>query len=373
MQLKMPRKPKLIFAAGGTGGHLFPAQTLAKELQLKNPYLSIVFAAYGLSHNRFFEHERFVFRDIASATPFRRNPVRALRSLFSLSKGIFQALILMRREKPDLVIGFGSYHSFPILLAAKLMRVPLFLFEADTIPGKVNRLFSPYAQRTMVHFASAGEQLKGSITLVDMPSMQVKEFTRKSVAEARKQLGLEPERFTLLVFGGSQGARAINDHIPQLLQLLTQRGFAVQLIHLTGDAAVARKMVSCCKELKLSHYIRDFDPGIGVHWRAASLAITRAGASTISEIIAFEVPAIVIPFPLAADGHQQKNGVFLTEEVRGGVAIAEKQVTAELLVEQVVNMAQTNSTFVEQICAYKEKHKKEHFATLIHQYLQKNK
>src|SRR5690242_14057885 len=128
----------IIFAVGGTGGHLFPAQALADELIEKNDHVEILFAGAHLDTNRFLDKNRFRHREVLSATPFGKNPFRAI---YILLKGIVKSLQLLKQEKPSLIVGFGSYHSFPLLCAAKLFNIPFVLFEADTIPGKVNRLF----------------------------------------------------------------------------------------------------------------------------------------------------------------------------------------------------------------------------------------
>src|SRR5690242_14122626 len=127
----MSKESKIIFAVGGTGGHLFPAQALADDLLEKNPQLNILFAGASLNTNRCLDQTRFRFKEVVSATPFRRHPFRAM---YLLLKGVKESFSLFAKEKPDLVIGFGSYHSFPILLTAKWRKIPFVLFEADTIP-----------------------------------------------------------------------------------------------------------------------------------------------------------------------------------------------------------------------------------------------
>jgi len=130
---------KILFAVGGTGGHLFPAQALAEELFALNPSFDILFAGAHLQTTHFLNRERYRHAEVKSATPFGRNPLRAA---YLLARGIQESLSLLKREKPALIVGFGSYHSFPLLVAAKLRRIPLILFEPNTFPGFVNRLFS---------------------------------------------------------------------------------------------------------------------------------------------------------------------------------------------------------------------------------------
>jgi UDP-N-acetylglucosamine--N-acetylmuramyl-(pentapeptide) pyrophosphoryl-undecaprenol N-acetylglucosamine transferase len=318
----------IILAVGGTGGHLFPAQALAEELQGKDPNLQILFAGAHLDANRFLDKERFEFQEIASATPFRRNRIA---SCLMLLKGVLQSLKLLKAKKPDLVVGFGSYHSFPLLMAAKWLGIPFILFEADTLPGKVNRFFSRYARFTAVHFACAAAHLKGKSIPVCMPNRHC--LTRDSLdcQSAREMLGLKSDCFTLLVFGGSQGAQGINQQVLACLPLFTRLPFALQLIHITGSKEVAEQIHVTCTSLGIACYAKDFEARMHVVWKASSLSVCRCGASTLAEMLHFEVPGIVIPYPYASDAHQEKNAQFLEKEVQGGICLLEKDLTADKL------------------------------------------
>ncbi|MES2122125.1 MAG: UDP-N-acetylglucosamine--N-acetylmuramyl-(pentapeptide) pyrophosphoryl-undecaprenol N-acetylglucosamine transferase [Chlamydiota bacterium] len=206
--------PKVLFAAGGTGGHLFPAQALAEKLT----GVDVLFSGAKLSTNSYFDRNKFTYRDIDSTTPFRGNFMQKIQSVVILLRGIWQSLRLLSNERPDLVVGFGSFHSFPLLCAAALKRVPLVLFESNAVPGKVIRLFSRFALYTAVYFPESERYLKGKVHAVEIPSL--KSRTSLNAQEARRQLGLDPDCFTLLVFGGSQGAKALNALILNLLPLL---------------------------------------------------------------------------------------------------------------------------------------------------------
>ncbi len=317
---------KVMLAVGGTGGHLFPAQTVAKELMERG--LDVFFAGALLDENRFFDKTTFRYAQVASATPFRSNPLQAAVRLL---KGLKESLTLLGREKPHLVVGFGSYHAFPLLCAAKLKKIPLILFEADTFPGKVNRLFSRGALFSAIAFPQAASHLRGQTHRVQMPCSHRATFDSLTVAQARHHLGLDPALFTLLVYGGSQGAAAINRQIVPLVQRAREAGFALQLIHLTGNDAIAEQMQKQYSALGVPCYVKGFERQMGTLWRAASLLIGRSGASTLSEMIAFQVPGILIPFPFAARDHQKKNARYLQEEVKGGYTLLEEEVTVERL------------------------------------------
>lgn len=357
----------ILFAVGGTGGHIFPAQALADELLEHNPRCRLLFAGAGLKLNRFLDKSRFQFEEVMSATPFRRNIVRAF---FLLLKGVYQSLKLLRREKPDLVIGFGSYHSFPLLLAAKLCRIPIVLFEADSIPGKVNRLFSRYARFTAVHFPTAAKTLKGISIPVIMPNKHhYASSDVKTSEEARAILGLDPHHFTLFVFGGSQGARGINDQILPLLSLLkTRLPHSFQLIHVTGNEKTSALITKMCQELHLKCYVKDFEPHMSNLWKAATLVIGRSGASTFSEIMHFEVPGILIPYPHASEAHQHANARFLEKEVQGGICLEEKELTPDVLCRSIFECEKKLEYYKESIRHYRTSQRLDSLGKVIYEH-----
>jgi UDP-N-acetylglucosamine--N-acetylmuramyl-(pentapeptide) pyrophosphoryl-undecaprenol N-acetylglucosamine transferase len=357
---------KVLLAVGGTGGHLFPAQAVAKELQKMG--VDILFAGALLDENRFLDKQAFPYSSVTSATPFRSNPFKAAALLF---KGIKESLALLSREKPDLVIGFGSYHSFPLLCAAKLKKTRLILFEADTFPGKVNRLFSRFALFSALAFPQAAEFLHGKKRPVQMPSIQRLKFDGITQFEARKTLGLDPDRLTLLVSGGSQGARAINQQIAPLLQRAHEEKFPLQLIHLTGDQEMTTHIMNQCTALNISCYVKEFDKEMGILWRAASVFIGRCGASTLSEMIAFEVPGILIPFPFAASGHQEKNARYLQEKVRGGYSLLQHEMSVEKLFNSLLSCSRQLDHFKEQMRAHKSATHTPVFSEIIYELLKR--
>jgi UDP-N-acetylglucosamine--N-acetylmuramyl-(pentapeptide) pyrophosphoryl-undecaprenol N-acetylglucosamine transferase len=355
---------KIIFAAGGTGGHLFPAQGLAEQLRDKE--VELLFAGAKLSENAYFDKTRFAHRDIASMTPFGKNIFHALKSLWFLFKGIRQSLALLSEKKPDLIIGFGSFHSFPILCAAVIKKVPLVLFESNSIPGKVIKFFSKKAIVTATYFEETKHYLKGKTALVDIPLRSPGLRQIIPLPQARHLLGLEADLPTLLVFGGSQGARQINAHIYDSLPQL--KGF--QLIHFTGNEEMAHHIHLRCSALQIPCYVKAFEPQMHIAWNAADLAITRSGAMTLSEILYYAVPALLIPYPFAADKHQSKNAEFL-EKIGGGICIEEKDISPQLLVEAVLRLYPQKEQMKQAIQNHQTVQKKQELHELITQILEK--
>lgn len=324
----MDKHKTVLFAVGGTGGHLFPAQALAQELKQKKLEVEVFFAGGHLKSSPYFQNGSFPYQDISSATIFKKNLRSLAKSLMTLGKGIIESYTLLRKLKPSLVVGFGSFHAFPLLLAATLQRVPFILFNPDVAAGKVNRLFSKRALFSAVQFLETEQYIKGAVLPVQMPLLALqKKMPTFSKEEARKSYGLNPNCKTLLVFGGSQGAKAINQVVPEIV---LKEDF--QIIHLAGSEAQAQELISIYKKMGIRFCVKAFEDKMAIAWSAADLAICRAGAMTLAEMLSFEVPAVMIPYPYAY-AHQKKNAQLMEQEIGGGVVIEQSQLSVGKLSE----------------------------------------
>lgn len=347
----MSRRKKIVIAAGGTGGHLFPAQALAEEL--KNEDVDILFMGAGLSSNRYFNRDKHSFYDVPSATIFGKKILKLFQSLFHLIKGINSSRKLLKKEDPDLIVGFGSFHSFPVLLAAKLNKKPLALFESNAYPGKVNRLFSSSAHYTAILFPQAQNHLKGKAIEVEMPLC--KSPQPKSLQTVYGYFGLDPRFPTILIFGGSQGAASLNQAVVKAMKILTPHYSNFQVIHITGKQEIVDSIKEEYASLNIRACVKAFEMQMDIAYQAAAFAICRSGAATISELIAFAIPSILIPFPHAADDHQAKNALFMQTEVKGGICLPEKVLTKEILAMEIYRFLDSKVSDLEKM--KKELHK----------------
>ncbi len=326
----MPNRSKnILIASGGTGGHVFPAQALAKQLQKKE--YNVLFMGKGLDRNKYFRRDLFASHSIDSATPFRKGIFKKILSIVSLARGIWQAFLEIKEFQPTVVIGFGSFHSFPVLVAAFLRKIPIVLFESNSVPGKVNRLFSRYSLFCGIQFPQAKERLKGTCHEVVMPFWAEEDFQEIVKKEALDYFSLEADVFTVLVFGGSQGAAFINPIVAQSLRLLHQENKPIQVIHMTGCEISSETIKIIYQESKMQASVKAFEKNMQLAWASADLVICRAGAATIAEMIEFEVPSILIPYPISADQHQLKNALFLSDKIKGSYCLEEKNLTSEKL------------------------------------------
>lgn len=348
---------KVLFAVGGTGGHLFPAQALARDLRQSDPPVEVLFAGGRLATNPYFDQSLFPYREVASRSPSRGS---LMLSLVQLTRGVRQSLLLIKEFKPSLVIGFGSFYSFPLLVAARLKKIPYLLVESNAIPGKVNRLFSASAKSSLLQFDACKQHLKGKCELADLPiwASDPNEKT-PTKEEALAYYGLEKGHFTLLVFGGSQGAMAINDAVSRL-----EVDFPIQVIHFSGGEEDLAKRYH---ERGIKAVVKQFEDKMEYAWKAADLAICRSGASTLREVMAYRVPAILVPWPGATDQHQLKNAKLFANEGASQLVL-EKELKA--LSDAVHEAKQILSTMQGALKRMEQNYAGKGLAKLVHSHLE---
>lgn len=305
----------MLIAAGGSGGHLIPAQQLARLL-MQNYSCEVHFAGYHLCSSPYFTRESFGFDEITSAP--LSHPIAFLGAIWN---GTRQAMKVLRRYNPSVVVGFGSYHTVPILLAAVLLRKKIVLYEANRIMGKVNRLFAPFAKAITIQLPQTKSQSK----LIQVPLFPWILERVKTQAEARSCYQLRPDISTVLIFGGSQGAHFLNEIAP-----LALKNKDLQAIHLAGNKAAANQVKQLYDYLGIAAIVKDFEPNMTDAYAAADFAICRSGAGTIAELLRYEIPALMIPYPHGAEDHQTRNAEFV--QAKGcGICIQQKQTSAEIL------------------------------------------
>lgn len=326
---------RVLIAAGGTGGHLFPAKQLKERLGTAQ----ILFAGYKIKENPFFDQKNTDFVEI-TASPLN------LSFFFKTLKGLWQSFWLLKNFKPDVVVGFGSFHTFPILLASVLMRKKIVLFEANAALGKVNRFFAPFSQKVAGQFFLRVDEKKQA--LVPFLPWKPQEKMKIGKEEARQYFGLSPQKTTILVFGGSQGAKFLNEEIPRAIEEFSQKK-EVQVIHLTGKGSVHYTIESC---------IKPFETEMEKAYLAADIAICRAGAGTIGELIRYEVPALLIPYPLATEDHQRKNAEFLAFQTKGARMLLQEEATKEKIIAEIKHLLNNKEIYQRILGAFLSKRKK---------------
>ncbi len=309
---------KILLAAGGTAGHIFPAIALSRELKTRGIESALVGASGGMEA-RLALQEELEFFGVRAGKLDRSRPDP--KALWNAAAGFTDAIRVVKKYKPSCVVGFGGFASFPGMAGGFFTGTPLAMHEANAFPGLVTRLFAARAKIIALADASTRTYLKNTKTVV--VGMPVRE-TSVPRLEARTMLGLEPDKFTVLVMGGSQGSVRLNALLPPLLERALI-GKNAQVLHQTGRGRL--------EEVKMAHLpwykTAEFIDGAAA-FSAADFGMTRAGMSTIADAAFHGVPLAVIPLPSSAENHQVKNAQAL--ETRGaGLCVLEPDLEAELL------------------------------------------
>ncbi|TPW29276.1 undecaprenyldiphospho-muramoylpentapeptide beta-N-acetylglucosaminyltransferase [Pararhizobium mangrovi] len=319
----------LLIAAGGTGGHLFPAEALAHAMHARGWTVRLVTDSRAQRYADAFPAEAIDV--VRSATIGSKNPVRVASALWTLFMGIREAGRLIRSVRPDAVIGFGGYPTVPPLIAAGNAGVPSLLHEQNAVMGRANRAL---ANRVL---AVAGGFLPESEGKYAAKTVQTGNPVRPAVLEAAKspyRPSHEDEPFRLVVFGGSQGARFFSEVLPAALRLLPEAERArlrVTQQARPDDADAAR---AAYDELRVEAEVSPFFSDMATRIGAAHLVVSRSGASTVSEISVIGRPAILVPYPHALDHDQAANAAAL--KAKGGAeVIAESELDADRLARLV--------------------------------------
>lgn len=330
----------MLIAAGGTGGHIYPGIAVAQEVMRRNAGSRVRFVgtARGLE-NRLVPKAGFELSLIESAGLKNVGLAARLKGLMLLPKSFLAARRLIREFKPDIVIGAGGYVSGPVLLTASLLRVPTLVMESNAVPGWTNRTLARFIDRATVSFEEALPFFKGKAIVTGNPvRREFFEIPAKSV---------EPERFSVLVFGGSQGARAINQAMVEALPHLDANRGRLAITHQTGEADFerVRRGYEAAGWLGAANVLRYIDDMVAA-FAGADLIISRAGATTSAELVAAGRAAVMIPFPLAADDHQRRNAEALKKA--GAVRmILQKELSGERLASEVNRLVESPELLAE--------------------------
>lgn len=332
-----PAEPlRIVIAGGGTGGHLYPGLALADRFRELRPGSQIVFVgtARGLEA-RVVVSAGFELLLVPVRGLHRRLSWQNLQFPFRLAVSIFLCWRYMRRFRPHLVIGTGGYASGPALAAARLLGIRRVIQEQNSYPGLVNRRVGHRVDAVFLTFEASKKYFPKQKNLFVFGNPMRAELGNIPRPEAAAHFDLEPARKTLLIFGGSQGARKLNEIVGQALPELVQR-MGVQVIWAVGPDEYASWQQSPLRQLP-GVRIYPFIEAMEKAYSAADLAICRAGATTIAELATCGLPAVYVPFPHATADHQTANARAMAE-LGGGLMIPEAELTAGRLNDTVVSL-----------------------------------
>jgi UDP-N-acetylglucosamine--N-acetylmuramyl-(pentapeptide) pyrophosphoryl-undecaprenol N-acetylglucosamine transferase len=325
---------RAILAGGGTGGHVIPALAIANELK-KSYSAEVLFigTARGIE-NRLVPAAGYPLLLVRVGALKNVSLMTRAKTAFDLPRALWHASRILNEFAPDVVIGVGGYASGPAMLAAVVKHIPTLAFEPNVVPGFANRIVAKFVSGAAVHFEETAKYFRrAEVTGVPV---------RQAFFEIPRKTGGTP---TLLVFGGSQGAHAINEAMIRCLPELRRQAPGIHIIHQTGerdynDARAAYQSITGTADA--SAEVAKFIEDMPAAFARADLVVCRSGASTVAEITAAGKPAIFVPFPRAADDHQRVNAEALARE-GAAVVVEESKLEGVWLAETISTLLQDNA------------------------------
>lgn len=324
---------RVLIAGGGTGGHVFPGVALAEEVVTRHPGNDVVFVgtARGLEAT-VVPQAGFPIELVDVKGLKGKGVLHLLWNLLLIPRAIIQSFLILRRWRPDMVVGVGGYASGPVVLAAWMMRIPCAVQEQNAIAGFTNRMLGKVVDAAFIAFPEAARHFgKKKVYPLGNP-------IRRKLMENFMRPQVEHEEPRVLVFGGSQGAHALNMRVIEALPHLHDLRDRIRITHQTG--ARDREYVERgYRAVGFEPDVREFITDMSTAYAESDLVVCRAGATTLAELTVCKKPAILIPFPAAADNHQVKNARSLVD-AGAAVMIEEKDLTGEVLANEIRRILQ---------------------------------
>ncbi len=308
-------KRSIVLACGGSGGHIFPAFSVAEELRRRSPEFRLIFICGKKDTNdeifKIVRSETIYAVDSAQFGGFKT--IARPSFLIKLIKGFVDSLKILKREKPEIVVGFGGYSSFPVIMAARMLRIKTLLHEQNVVPGTANKVLGRFADAIALSFDETRKFLRAPAKMTVTGNPIRSAIERDTRDEAFAFFGFNPERTTILVLGGSQGAESINRIFVDAMKLLPPKMHdRIQVLHLCGRMS-RLEAASAYESLRISARVFSFFDRMDLAYGVSDFAVGRAGATFLSEIRAKRIPAILIPYPYAG-AHQRENALVHSKD-----------------------------------------------------------
>ena len=295
---------KIIFSAGGTGGHIFPAINLMKHLYEKG--YEVILTTDKRGNNFIRNNLKFKSYTIATGTPTNKNLYKKILSFFIIFYSLIKSFIILKKEKVDLVIGFGGYVSFPISFASRFFKSPLIIYENNLVLGRANKFLLPIAKK--IFLAKAIE--KNFPSKYKNKICEVGSILNKNIINySNYKKSNITKNISILILGGSQGAEIFGNVVPPVIKMIKNNGYNIDINHQCIKNQ-KESIIKFYKENNIKHNVFEFDKDILKLISSADLAITRCGASTTAELAHTLTPFIAVPLLHSIDNHQYLNAKF---------------------------------------------------------------
>ncbi|MFC1501696.1 undecaprenyldiphospho-muramoylpentapeptide beta-N-acetylglucosaminyltransferase [Elusimicrobiota bacterium] len=327
----METNKKVLIAAGGTGGHLYPGLALSKELKRRN-FEPIFIIGKKDNCKEYFSDEKY-FEIPVKGMP-RSISFKTIKFFYLLVLSIFRTWKLFKTLHPCAVYGMGGYVSFPVVFVAKIYGIPTIIHEQNYIPGLANKVVSKFADKITVSYEDTKKYFNRKKTVLTGNPVRTDIFG-KDYSDSCKKLGVSQGKFSILVFGGSQGAKKINDFALESYKLLESNKDRVQYLLISGKNDYER-IKGEYERNNIPGKVFSYIESIGDAYEIADMIICRAGATTIAELNILNKPSVLVPYPFATANHQEYNAKVLVNSNKAKM-ILEKDLTASQLAAEITH------------------------------------
>lgn len=323
----MSKKLNVLIACGGTGGHLFPGIAVAEELQKSGHTVKLLISEKGVDAQATKKYGDFDFETVtAIAMPPKTSP-KMIPFLFNLWKSINQSRAILKKDNIDIVLGMGGFTSLPPVLAGKKLGLATYVHDSNALPGKANRLNARWCKKVLIGLEAAAKYFPESEVVVTGTPIRTELAELPSQESARAKYNLDMEARTVLVMGGSQGAKHLNTLVVEAAKAMPD----VQFLHITGASDYER--VNDLAKDREGYHVLAFCDDMASAYAACDISVCRSGASSLTELSCAGMPSILVPYPHAADDHQTVNAEVF-EKAGAAILRQEKDLDAgELMTE----------------------------------------
>lgn len=352
MKTLSDKKITVLISGGGTGGHIYPAIAVAQKLKNDPDIKKIYYIGCSFNMEKdIATKEDLDFLPIKVSGLPRKFSIKFIKWSFDLLLAIKDCIFYLKKTKPDVVLGTGGYVSGPVLIASHFLKIPFVVHDADAYPGIVNKFMAKYAQAVSVAFEESKLRINSKNIIVNGNPLR-SNINQLTKTEALSLLNLSADKKTIIVIGGSQGARTLNNAIIEAAsKLIFEHDF--QIIHQTGN----KNYENCVEKIKStdeklmssSNYIvRPYFDNMPAILGAADLALSRAGSLMISELSLSGLPSILVPYPYAAQDHQRFNAKAM-EQVRASVYLEDSECNSYNIIEIILKLFSSNNNKLEEM------------------------
>lgn len=321
---------RIVIACGGTGGHLFPGIAVAQAARARGWETLLLISEKQIDALATEGHSDLRFEKVPAVPMPKLFSLGMLKFGWRLMKTVRQCKALLKEFRADAVLGMGGFTSLPPVLAGRRLGLRTFVHESNAVPGKANKLTAKFCTGVLLGLEDCAKFFPADKTRVTGTPLRTALQQPVDAAEARKFFSLEEGKKTILVMGGSQGARGVNRAVSLALAKLDPA--AVQVVHLTGPAEYETVRAAYALLPAVHAHVAPFCQRMELAYTVADLAVSRSGASSLTELSAFGVPTILVPYPTAADDHQRRNADVFTR-AGAAVAVEESTLTGDSLAE----------------------------------------